>query len=134
MKFELEFGLDSDGDGFTNNIDWCPNEWGPSWGQGCPEEVDFDGDGVPDNEDSCPNDWGPEWNNGCPEDGGDVDVDSDGDGWFDDEDNCPFEWGTDYGCPTDEDFGGYNSWDAYCKGEYGSQYYYDDVDDGCFVV
>jgi len=24
------------------------------------------------------------------------------------------------------------SWDAFCKGEYGSDYYYDESDDACF--
>jgi len=141
--------VDTDGDGWYDDEDDCPNEWGQDYG--CPfvdayckgefgseyyyddltDEcgADFDDDGIQDHLDNCPGDWGPDWNNGCPED---VDVDTDGDGWYDDEDDCPNEWGQDYGCPFVEDFGGYNSWDAYCKGEFGSTYYYDDVDDGCF--
>lgn len=77
---------DSDGDGFANNIDECPNESGTV--RGCP---DSDGDGVANRFDPCPNSSGGA--NGCP--------DSDGDGVDDSTDRCPNSWGptSNYGCP-----------------------------------
>jgi chemotaxis protein histidine kinase CheA len=56
---------DSDGDGFKNNEDPCPNVAGTLGG--CP-----DADGIADEQDTCPNEAGDQRFNGCP--------DSDGDG------------------------------------------------------
>jgi len=52
---------DSDGDGFVDKKDKCPNEYGDI--NGCP---DTDGDGVPDYKDKCNDKPGPASNNGCP--------------------------------------------------------------------
>jgi len=62
---------DSDGDGFLDKNDLCPNEYGSSkYGQGCPSYVppprDSDGDGFPDDVDGCPIFYSLT-NNGCPD-------------------------------------------------------------------
>jgi outer membrane protein OmpA-like peptidoglycan-associated protein len=84
---------DSDGDGFLDSKDDCPNEPGVA-PRGCPVvESDSDGDGFLDSEDSCPNEPGvaPD---GCPE------KDSDGDGFLDSKDSCPDVPGVEPdGCP-----------------------------------
>jgi hypothetical protein len=60
---------DSDGDGFPESSDLCPNDAGVA-PDGCPPVVppppDSDGDGVLGADDSCPNVAGPASNNGCP--------------------------------------------------------------------
>ena len=44
------------------------------------------------------------------------------------------EWTDCYLIETiDEDYGGYSSWDEYCKATYGSDYYYDEFNDICEV-
>lgn len=77
---------DSDGDGYYDDVDECPNEAEDFDGfedeDGCPE-LDNDNDGVPDAEDQCPNIPGTAENNGCP-----ASFDSDGDGIPDAEDKC----------------------------------------------
>ncbi|GEM_PF-3398607 len=75
---------DTDGDGFNDNVDSCPNV--PGTIQGCP---DSDGDGRPDVIDDCPN--VPGTAQGCP--------DADGDGFRDGADECPNVPGTIRGCP-----------------------------------
>ena len=65
---------DQDKDGYPDDQDACPSEWGPPNGNGCP---DFDGDedGVPDLQDKCPKiPQGKDGKDGCPN------PDSDGDG------------------------------------------------------
>ncbi|MDC0674690.1 OmpA family protein [Nannocystis radixulma] len=75
---------DSDGDGFKDKVDKCPQTPGVA-PDGCPQatpEPDSDGDGFLDSQDACPQDPGiaPD---GCPE------KDSDGDGFLDSKDKCP---------------------------------------------
>jgi len=38
--------------------DLCPFEFGPDWNQGCPKNANTDGDGWLNWEDDCPNEWG----------------------------------------------------------------------------
>jgi hypothetical protein len=53
---------DSDGDGYPDNQDTCPN---------VPDnQLDSDGDGIGDACDNCPDQPGPSSNNGCPTGGG----------------------------------------------------------------
>ncbi len=107
---------DTDGDGYTDDVDACPNQADEGYGvdtNGCPltGSEDSDGDGVPDLNDSCPADGNAGYGvdaNGCPN------VDSDGDGVFDADDACPDRgeegYGVDFqGCPnppTPQDFDG----------------------------
>jgi hypothetical protein len=101
---------DSDFDGFTNEIDTCPNVAGASEGAnwGCP---DSDNDGTQDSEDSCPSLSGTSTANlkACPDSDGDgiadledpqplvallgisTPEDWDGDGVNNDDDEYPFE-------------------------------------------
>lgn len=65
--------VDSDGDGFLDENDICPNLAGTAYG--CP---DADKDGVPDFMDACPNEAGSLKFNGCKE--GDFGVKGDGSG------------------------------------------------------
>ena len=44
-----------------------------------------------------------------------------------------FSSSTNFAFPVEDDFGGYGSWDEYCKGEYGSEYYYDAEQNVCDV-
>jgi proteasome lid subunit RPN8/RPN11 len=62
---------DRDGDGFPNDDDNCPDEYGDATANGCPDK---DGDGVKDSDDNCDNQRGPATNNGCP-------IDKDGNDW-----------------------------------------------------
>ncbi len=64
---------DRDGDGFTDDVDGCPDVAGPN--NGCPAPVeptappavaDSDGDTIPDDRDACPNEPGDPSRNGCP--------------------------------------------------------------------
>jgi len=120
--------LDSDGDGVPDDIDQCPNE--PGNVNGCPAPTDTDGDGIPDSSDACPNEYGTR-SNGCPVP---VVSDYDNDGVPDSSDACPTEYGTQSdGCPVEIDYGGYSSWDEYCQVEYGSEYYYDELEDACLL-
>jgi outer membrane protein OmpA-like peptidoglycan-associated protein len=56
--------MDDDKDGVMNDVDRCPNAFGPESLRGCP---DTDGDGVADIDDRCPNNKGTIENKGCPE-------------------------------------------------------------------
>ncbi len=90
-----EHPLDTDGDGYPDDIDQCPTvkEDGkpPDPTDGCPAPSDRDGDGIPDNIDKCPDvpedKDGIQDNDGCPED------DADNDGVPDTKDHCPTEPG-----------------------------------------
>ena len=92
---------DSDGDGFPDTIDSCPDQkedgQEPYPGDGCPITSDRDGDGVVDLKDKCPDD--PEDldhlqdEDGCPE------KDADGDGILDVRDACPLVAGIEQGDP-----------------------------------
>ena len=86
-------GKDTDGDNVNNNDDKCPETFGLSKFDGCP---DSDEDGVPDKDDDCPDEAGLEKFNGCP--------DSDEDGIPDKEDDCPEEFGYERynGCPNND--------------------------------
>lgn len=100
---------DSDGDGFRDDIDACPNEKGDLQGDpakdGCPAP-DRDKDTVLDIDDACPNLAGPRradvTKNGCPDD-------KDGDGVYDPVDACIDRKGIESddpkknGCPADTD-------------------------------
>lgn len=113
-KVSLGALQDSDGDGFPDTQDACPEQAGTiEWGEwkGCPEDVagafaqrgdvDSDGDGIFDDEDACPNLWGAAADepahHGCPETRREelpkapvsAEVDTDGDGVPDAEDACP---------------------------------------------
>ncbi len=85
---------DTDGDGFTDQVDVCPTEPetvnGVDDADGCPDHVvDRDHDGILDVNDKCPD--VPEDvdhfedTDGCPE------TDNDGDGIIDANDKCPLE-------------------------------------------
>ena len=119
MEEEKESKIDSDNDGLEDDIDLCPQIFGPVELKGCPDRdedgipdyrddcpsvaglavfngcPDTDQDGVSDNDDQCPNLPGLQSNNGCPED------DQDRDGIVDSEDDCPDQKGTaeNNGCP-----------------------------------
>ena len=85
---------DSDGDGFADDEDDCPEDPGKP-PRGCP--ADRDGDGVIDSKDKCPDDPGVE-PEGCP-------ADRDGDGVIDSKDKCPDDPGVepDGGPQVDKD-------------------------------
>ncbi|NIP61822.1 MAG: hypothetical protein GWN01_01825 [Nitrosopumilaceae archaeon] len=82
---------DVDGDGFPDEKDACPDEYGShKYSEGCPTfppRPDKDSDGIPDKWDDCPTASGLEDRNGCP-----VHIpkpDKDGDGIPDGKDSCP---------------------------------------------
>jgi outer membrane protein OmpA-like peptidoglycan-associated protein len=58
---EIKKPVDTDGDGFTDDVDECPKEYGRIYG--CP---DTDYDGIPDKDDECPKEHGKPENKGCP--------------------------------------------------------------------
>jgi outer membrane protein OmpA-like peptidoglycan-associated protein len=82
---------DSDGDGYPDDIDLCPNEKEdgkpPRPDDGCPAPKDRDGDGIPDDMDKCPDQ--PEDKDGIQDADGCPEVDADSDGIPDKEDACP---------------------------------------------
>jgi OOP family OmpA-OmpF porin len=86
---------DTDGDGFPDSIDKCPNQKEdgkpPDAGDGCPASADRDHDGIPDNRDACPDQ--PEDKDGIQDDDGCPETDADSDGIPDLEDKCPNEAG-----------------------------------------
>jgi outer membrane protein OmpA-like peptidoglycan-associated protein len=100
--------LDSDGDGYPDDIDECPDikEDGkkPKPTDGCPAPADADGDGIPDAKDKCPND--PEDFDGIQDKDGCPETDADSDAVLDVVDKCPLEPGppnkdaAKNGCPT----------------------------------
>ena len=100
--------IDSDGDGFVDQLDKCPDISddqsdldGDGVGDAC--ETDTDGDGIPDSFDNCPRDT-EEWvsvheidhdQDGCRDE--DRDADDDGDNILDLSDDCPkgeINWNT----------------------------------------
>ena len=74
---EVEVLLDTDGDGFLDDVDACPTVPGVESAKGCP---DRDLDTVTDPDDACPDDPGKPELAGCP--------DTDGDGIIDNDDRC----------------------------------------------
>lgn len=58
---EIKKPVDTDGDGFTDDVDECPTQYGRIYG--CP---DTDYDGIPDKDDECPTEHGKPENKGCP--------------------------------------------------------------------
>jgi outer membrane protein OmpA-like peptidoglycan-associated protein len=115
---------DTDGDGFRDDIDSCPEEPEDVDGfedeDGCPD-TDNDDDGILDADDQCPDKaedkdgWKDE--DGCPED----DDDTDGDGILDTDDQCPEEA---------EDFDGFEDEDG-CPEPDNDQDGIADVNDEC---
>ncbi|MGC4069406.1 MAG: OmpA family protein [Polyangiaceae bacterium] len=106
---------DTDGDGFVDTSDACPDTAGvyatDPTRRGCPAPKDTDGDGIIDVDDACPNDSGvastDRSKHGCP-----LPKDTDSDGVPDETDACPSEPGihtalpaTD-GCPPPKDSDG----------------------------
>lgn len=88
--------VDSDGDGFPDSTDNCPDTFNPiqtdldgdGVGDDCDE--DLDGDGIPNVLDNCPATANPDQADLNLDNVGDVcDLDIDGDGIENDEDNCP---------------------------------------------
>ncbi len=74
---EEEILLDTDGDGFLDDVDACPTVPGVESAKGCPDQ---DADTVTDKDDACPAVAGPVEHAGCP--------DTDGDGIIDRDDAC----------------------------------------------
>jgi outer membrane protein OmpA-like peptidoglycan-associated protein len=97
---------DTDGDGFRDDVDSCPEEPEDVDGfedeDGCPD-LDNDQDGIVDAQDECPDKAedmdGWEDEDGCPE----TNDDTDGDGILDKDDKCPDE---------PEDFDGFEDKDG----------------------
>lgn len=102
------YDVDSDGDGYPDDIDKCPND--PEDGKpphptdGCPALPDRDGDGIPDSKDKCPDE--PEDFDGLQDKDGCPEEDADNDSVPDVKDACPEEPGPPNaqaelnGCPT----------------------------------
>ncbi len=124
---------DRDGDGFTDDIDKCPDEAEDvdkfEDADGCPDP-DNDADGITDRADKCPDDAEDmdkfEDIDGCPEN------DNDADGFADKVDQCPNEaedkdgFEDDDGCPdVDNDNDTFLDKDDKCPLEFGV------VPDGC---
>lgn len=86
---------DTDGDGYPDSIDKCPNEKEdgkpPDPSDGCPGSADRDHDGIPDSADACPDK--PEDKDGVQDDDGCPEDDGDSDGIPDVEDKCPNQAG-----------------------------------------
>ena len=94
---------DSDGDGWLDAADDCPDIAGSPASRGCPlvTAADSDGDGVPDSADRCARQAGAEAAAGCA-----LLRDSDGDGVPDHIDVCGSDFGAwradlALGCPAD---------------------------------
>jgi subtilisin-like proprotein convertase family protein len=90
VEFDPGDPVDSDGDGFFDGDDGCPNDPNKiTPGQcGCGQiDLDTDGDTVADCVDDCPNDAGKTAPGQCG--CGTPDTDSDGDGTADCNDGCP---------------------------------------------
>jgi OmpA-OmpF porin, OOP family len=112
---------DYDKDGFTNDVDNCPNTAGTV--NGCP---DGDRDGVADKDDNCPEVAGLPNYKGCPI------PDTDRDGINDEEDKCPQVAGVAKynGCPVpDTDGDGVNDEQDKCPATAG-----DASNSGCPVI
>ncbi len=103
---------DTDGDGFFDDEDACPEEPEDKDGyqddDGCPEP-DNDADGILDPVDKCPND--PEDADGFEDEDGCPELDNDADGLADKVDQCPNEaededgFEDDDGCPDPDNDG-----------------------------
>jgi outer membrane protein OmpA-like peptidoglycan-associated protein len=114
---------DADGDGIKDSQDKCPTQAGYANLLGC---LDSDYDSVIDPEDACPNQYGEELN-GCPTA---KLADKDGDNVPDERDECPDTPGffTALGCP-DADGDGVKDSEDTCPNEYGSK-----TNKGCAVA
>lgn len=122
--------VDSDGDGYSDENDSCPNTY-PTVddGTGCeaeevePEIIDTDGDGYTDDVDGCPNTY-PTVDDGIGCEAEPEVVDTDGDGYSDENDSCPDLYPTvddGTGCeleevPVDTDGDGYTDDIDLCEG------------------
>lgn len=115
--------VDTDGDGFLDAIDKCPQEQGVT-PAGCPDP-DRDHDGIANTVDKCPDVVGVE-PDGCPK------KDTDRDGFFDPDDTCPEEPGiAPDGCPIkDADGDGLLEPEDKCPDEAETRNGFDDAD-GC---
>lgn len=105
---------DSDGDGLTDRLDQCPQDWAKT-ASGCP---DADEDGIPDKDDRCKYEKGDAANKGCP----DLSKkDQDNDGVPDKADKCPDVRGLArfQGCP-DTDNDGIPDYDDRCPSQKGA--------------
>ena len=95
FKYVIEKEKDTDGDGYPDVIDLCPEDKedgrAPKPSDGCPDMPDRDGDGIPDVVDKCPDD--PEDMDGIDDRDGCPETDADQDGVPDAEDQCPKEPG-----------------------------------------
>ncbi len=112
IEEETEDMIDSDNDGLEDDIDLCPQIFGPKELKGCP---DRDEDGIPDYRDDCPSVAGLDIFNGCP--------DTDQDGVSDNDDECPNLPGlqSNKGCPdNDKDQDGVADEDDDCPDTKGS--------------
>ncbi|AKT39757.1 OmpA family protein [Chondromyces crocatus] len=95
FRFVIEKEKDTDGDGYPDVIDLCPEDKedgkAPKPSDGCPDMPDRDGDGIPDVVDLCPDE--PEDMDGIDDRDGCPETDADQDGVPDAEDKCPKEPG-----------------------------------------
>jgi outer membrane protein OmpA-like peptidoglycan-associated protein len=118
---------DRDGDGFTDDVDKCPDDPEDKDGfeddDGCPD-LDNDADGIKDVTDKCPLD--PEDKDGFEDDDGCPELDNDKDGLADKVDQCPNEaedkdgFNDDDGCPDlDNDNDTFLDKDDKCPLEFG---------------
>lgn len=95
FNYVIEAEKDTDGDGYPDVIDLCPEDpedgKQPKPSDGCPDMPDRDGDGIPDVVDKCPDD--PEDMDGIDDRDGCPEEDADQDGIPDADDKCPKEPG-----------------------------------------
>ncbi|WP_437783980.1 OmpA family protein [Sorangium sp. So ce1097] len=95
FNYVIEAEKDTDGDGYPDVIDICPEDpedgKQPKPSDGCPDMPDRDGDGIPDVVDKCPDD--PEDMDGIDDRDGCPEEDADQDGIPDAVDKCPKEPG-----------------------------------------
>jgi len=111
---------DSDGDGYFDYEDICPG-YGTFENWGCSSKTEW-----------CQIEYGSTWyadedgfDSLCyPDSGVSSEPDADGDGTPDYADTCPSTYG-------EWEYWGCTSWNAFCAGEFGSTYYYDEAGDYC---